>query len=58
MLDIELYRAILDLPIPWTVLGVDLDVKERQVTVQVPAGEGGTCCASPGMRRGGSRHAR
>ena len=24
MLDIELYRAILDLPIPWTVLGVDL----------------------------------
>jgi hypothetical protein len=41
MLDIELYRAILGLPIPWTVLGVDLDVKERQVTVQVHAGEGG-----------------
>ena len=27
MLDIELYRAILGPPIPWTVLGVDLDVK-------------------------------
>jgi len=40
MLDIELYRAILGLPIHWTVLGVDLDVKERQVTVQVHAGEG------------------
>ena len=55
MLDIDLYRAILGLPIPWTVLGVDLDVKERQVTVQVHATEGPTCCASPGTRRGGSR---
>ena len=43
MLDIELYRAILGLPIPWTVLGVDLDVKGRQVTVQVHTGEGPTC---------------
>ena len=40
MLDIELYRAILGLPIPWTVLGVDLGVKGRQVTVQVHTGEG------------------
>ena len=40
MLDIELYRAILGLPTPWTVLGVDLDVKGRQVTVQVHTGEG------------------
>ena len=31
MLDIELYRAILGPPIPWTVHGVDLDVKGRQV---------------------------
>ena len=40
MLDIELYRAILGLPIPWTVLGVDLGVKGRQVTVQVHTGGG------------------
>jgi len=55
MLDIELYQAILGLPTLWTVLGVDLDVKGRQVTVQVHAREGPTCCASPGTRRGGSR---
>ena len=27
MLDIELYQAILGLPTPWTVHGVDLGVK-------------------------------
>jgi len=48
MLDIELYRAILGLPTPWTVLGMDLDVKGRQVTVQVPAGEGGPAAHHPG----------
>jgi len=58
MLDIELYRAILGLPIPWTVLGVDLGVKGRQVTVQVHTGEGPICCASLGTRRGGSRRGR
>jgi len=50
MLDIELYRAILGLPIPWTVLGVDLDVKGQQVTVQVHTGEGGP--AAHHLRRG------
>ena len=58
MLDIELYRGILGLPTPWTVHGVDLDVKGRQVTVQVRAGEGPICCASLGTRRGGSRRGR
>jgi len=58
MLDIELYRAILGLPIPWTVLGVDLDVKGRQVTVPVHTGEGGPCCASPATGRRGSRRGR
>jgi len=53
MLDIELYRAILGLPIPWTVLGVDLDVKGQQVTVQVHTGEGAllriTCDGASGI---------
>ncbi len=44
MRDIELYRAILGLPAPWTVLSVNLDVKEQQVTVQVHAGDGPFAC--------------
>ena len=37
MRDIELYRAILGLTPPWTVVNVDLDVKGQQVTVRVDA---------------------
>ena len=44
MRDIELYRAILGLPAPWTVLSVNLDVKGQQVTVQVHAGDGPFAC--------------
>lgn len=39
MRDVELYRAILSLTPPWTVIKVDLDVKGQQVTVTVNAGE-------------------
>lgn len=58
ILDIELYRAILGLPTPWTVLGMDLDVKGRQVMVQVHTGEGAP--AAHHLRRGvgGSRRGR
>lgn len=44
MRDIELYRAILGLPAPWTVLSVNLDVKGQQVMVQVHAGDGPFAC--------------
>lgn len=38
MRDIELYRAILGLTAPWTVVSVDLGVKGQQVVVKVHAG--------------------
>ena len=44
MRDIELYRAILGLTAPWTVLSVDLDVKSQRVTVRVDAGPGPFAC--------------
>ncbi len=44
MRDIELYRAILGLTPPWTVLRVDLDVKGQRVTVRVDAGPGPYPC--------------
>jgi hypothetical protein len=60
MRDVELYRAILGLPAPWTVRSVDLDVKGQQVVVQVEAGPGpfpcpecGTCQASPKFTQSG-----
>lgn len=40
MRDVELYRAILGLPPPWTVVSVDLDLPNDQVTVKVEAGPG------------------
>lgn len=48
MRDIELYRAILGLPAPWTVTSVDLDVKGQQVVVQVEAGPGPFPCPECG----------
>ncbi len=44
MRDIELYRAILGLTTPWTVLSVDLDVKGQQAVVKVDAGPGPFQC--------------
>ncbi len=44
MRDIELYRAILGLTPPWTVVRVDLDVKGQQVVVTVDAGAGPFRC--------------
>jgi transposase len=48
MRDIELYRAILGLPAPWTVRSVDLDVKGQQVVEQVEAGPGPFPCPECG----------
>ncbi|MFQ5828437.1 MAG: transposase [Candidatus Methylomirabilia bacterium] len=45
MRDVELYRAILGLKAPWTVTGVDLDVKGQQVVVRVEAGPGPFPCS-------------
>ena len=44
MRDVELYKAILGLTPPWTVVSVNLDVKGQQVTVQVQAGDGPFPC--------------
>ena len=44
MRDIELYRTILGLTPPWTVVSVDLDVKGQQVVVKVEAGPGPFRC--------------
>jgi transposase len=44
MRDIELYRAILGLTPPWTVVSVELDVKGQQVTIKVEAGQGPFRC--------------
>lgn len=44
MRDIELYRAILGLTPPWTVVSVDLDVKGQQVVIKVDAGSGPFRC--------------
>ena len=44
MRDVELYKAILGLTPPWTVVSVVLNVKGQQVTVQVHAGEGPFSC--------------
>lgn len=56
MRDIELYRTILGLQAPWTVVTVDLDVKGQQVVVRVDAGPGPYRCpecqeAAPGYDR-------
>jgi hypothetical protein len=41
MRDLELYRTILGVPVPWTVSSVELDIldiKGQQVVVHVEAG--------------------
>ncbi len=48
MRDVELYRAILGLTPPWTVVSVELDVTGRQVVVQVDAGGGPFACPECG----------
>src|SRR5215471_9877524 len=53
MRDVELYRAVLGLTAPWTVVGVDVDLPRKQVVVRVDAGAGPyPCpeCATPGPR--------
>ena len=44
MRDVDLYKTILGLTPPWTVVDVTLDVKGQQVTVQVQAGDGPFPC--------------
>jgi len=44
MRDIELYKAILGLTPPWTVVNVTLDMKSQHVTVYVHAGDGPFPC--------------
>jgi transposase len=44
MRDIELYRALLGLTAPWTVAGVDVDLKGQQVVVRVEVGSGPYPC--------------
>ena len=44
MRDVELYRAMLGLTPPWTVVNVELDVKGQRVVVQVEAGPGPFMC--------------
>src|SRR5215813_13934393 len=53
MRDVELYRALLGLTAPWTVAGVDVDMKGQRVVVRVEAGPGPyPCpdCGTPGPR--------
>ncbi len=51
MRDIELYRAILGLPAPWTVVSVDLDIQGQRVVVRVDAGAGPFPCPDCGTPR-------
>ena len=53
MRDVELYRALLGLTAPWTVAGVDVDMKGQRVVVRVEAGPGPYPCPSAERRRGG-----
>jgi len=46
MRDVELYRAILGLTAPWTVAGVDVDMKGQRVVVRVEAGPGPYPCST------------
>ena len=48
MRDVELYRAILGLTPPWTVVSVELDVPGQRVVVQVDAGGGPFACPECG----------
>ena len=48
MRDVELYRALLGLTAPWTVAGVDVDLKGQRVVVRVDAGAGPYPCPECG----------
>jgi transposase len=48
MRDIELYRALLGLSGPWTVAGVDVDMKGQRVVVRVEVGPGPYLCPECG----------
>ena len=48
MRDIELYRALLGLTAPWTVVGVDVDMTGQRVVVRVDAGPGPYQCPECG----------
>ena len=52
MRDIELYRALLGLTAPWTVAGVDVDMKGQQVVVRVEVGPGPYPCPECGAPTG------
>jgi transposase len=48
MRDIELYGTLLGLTAPWTVAGVDVDLKGQRVGVRVEAGQGPYACPECG----------
>ena len=52
MRDVELYRALLGLTAPWTVAGVDVDMKGQRVVVRVEAGPGPYPCPECGTLTG------
>jgi transposase len=52
MRDVELYRALLGLTDPWTVAGVDVDMKGQRVVVRVEAGPGPYPCPECGTPTG------
>jgi hypothetical protein len=52
MRDVELYRALLGLTAPWTVTGVDVDLKGQRVVVRVEAGPGPYPCPECGTPTG------
>lgn len=52
MRDVELYRALLGLTAPWTVAGVDVDLKGQRVVVRVEAGPGPYPCPECGTPTG------
>jgi transposase len=52
MRDVELYRALLGLTAPWTVAGVDVDMKRQRVVVRVEAGPGPYPCPECGTPTG------
>ncbi len=56
MRDVELYRTILGLTPPWTVVSVELDVTAQRVVVKVDAGAGPFACPECGAA--GSRYDR
>jgi transposase len=52
MRDVELYRGLLGLTAPWTVAGVDVDLKGQRVVVRVEAGPGPYPCPECGTPTG------